>query len=73
MNFSGISRVFIGLGILLIVIGILAPIAGKIPWIGHLPGDFVVKRKNFFFYFPLATGLFISLILTLLINFLFRR
>jgi hypothetical protein len=40
--------------------------------IGRLPGDFYVKRGNFSFYFPLATSIIVSIILTLLLAF-FRR
>jgi hypothetical protein len=40
--------------------------------IGRLPGDFYVKRGNFSFYFPLATSIVVSIILTLLLAF-FRR
>ena len=40
--------------------------------IGRLPGDFYVKRGNFSFYFPLASSIIVSIILTLLLAF-FRR
>ncbi|HKT80140.1 MAG TPA: DUF2905 domain-containing protein [Vicinamibacterales bacterium] len=40
--------------------------------IGRLPGDFYVKRGNFSFYFPLATSIVLSILLTLLLAF-FRR
>lgn len=39
---------------------------------GRLPGDIVVRRGNFVFYFPLATGLLLSLILTLILNIIRR-
>jgi hypothetical protein len=60
---SGLGK--IGIGILLV----LAP---KIPWLGKLPGDILVKKDNFHFYFPLTTCIIISIVLTLLF-YLFRR
>lgn len=56
-------------GILLIVIGLLWPVLSKLP-LGRLPGDIVVRRENFSFYFPLTTSIVISLVLSLLFWFL---
>ncbi len=47
--------------------------AGKIPWLGRLPGDFFFRGKNFSFYFPLTTSILISVILTLILWFINRR
>ncbi|MCC7241821.1 MAG: DUF2905 domain-containing protein, partial [Acidobacteria bacterium] len=44
----------------------------KLPWLGRLPGDFVIERENFRLYFPLGTSIVVSVILTLL-AWLFRR
>ena len=63
------------LGRMLIIVGAVALVAGlvllfsdRIPFLGRLPGDVVVKKGNFTLYFPLATGLILSLILTILFN-----
>jgi hypothetical protein len=53
-------------GVVITILGGLLLISGKIPWIGKLPGDIVIHRKNFTFYFPLATGILLSLLLTLI-------
>jgi hypothetical protein len=50
---------------LLVVVGLLWPVLSKIP-LGRLPGDIVVRRDNFSFYFPLTTSIIISLLLSLL-------
>ncbi|NPA15841.1 MAG: DUF2905 domain-containing protein [Deferribacteres bacterium] len=71
MNF--ISKLLIGLGIFLVVIGVLIPLISKIPFIGRLPGDIYIKKDNFVFYFPLATCIIISIVLTLILNLFFRR
>ncbi|WP_129126639.1 DUF2905 domain-containing protein [Geomonas oryzae] len=60
------------LGLIIAAIGAVFTLAGKIPWIGRLPGDIYVKKENFTFYFPLATSIIISLLLSLILWF-FRR
>lgn len=67
------GRVIILAGIILVVIGILLTASDRIPLIGKLPGDIHFRRGNFHFYFPLATSLLLSLILTLLLRYFGRR
>ena len=66
------GKMLIVMGIFLVIIGILMNTGLKIPWIGKLPGDILVRRENFSFYFPLTSCIIISIILTLLF-YLFRR
>ncbi|MBS3969596.1 MAG: DUF2905 domain-containing protein [Clostridia bacterium] len=61
------------LGIVIFLMGGLMLVAGKLPYIGRLPGDIFIKRENFTFYFPLATGILLSIILTIVLNLIFRR
>ncbi len=61
-----IGKLLIGLGIVMIAIGGMLLLFGKIPFIGRLPGDIMVQKKNFTFYFPLATSILLSLLLTFL-------
>jgi Protein of unknown function (DUF2905) len=63
---SRMSRTLILIGLLLIAVGLLWPWIGWLG-LGHLPGDIVVERKNFTLYVPIATGLLISAVLTLLL------
>jgi hypothetical protein len=58
--------------VLIIIIGVLLLVGDKIPWVGKLPGDIIVKKEKFTFYFPLTTSILISIILTLLFT-LFRK
>ena len=67
-----LGRSLIILGIIIAVIGVIVSLAGRIPWLGRLPGDIHIKRENFTFYFPLATSILISLILSFIL-WLFRK
>jgi hypothetical protein len=69
---SQLGKLLIFAGIVMLVLGVLFYWNDKIPWLGKLPGDILVKKKNFTFYFPIVTCLVISLILTLLF-FVFNR
>jgi hypothetical protein len=60
-----IGKFLILLGLIVAAVGALLLFSGKIPWIGRLPGDIMIQRRNFTFYFPLATSILLSLILTL--------
>ena len=69
---AGIGKTLIYLGLLLVIVGVVFSLAGKLPWLGHLPGDTTIQRERFTFYFPLATCILISLIISLVLYF-FRR
>lgn len=66
-----ISKIFIILGIILIVAGLVWPLLEK-SGLGRLPGDIAVEKDSFRFYFPIMTSIIISLVLTL-IFYIFRR
>ncbi|MEW6244148.1 MAG: DUF2905 domain-containing protein [Bacillota bacterium] len=68
-----IGRTFVLFGAIILVFGVILMFAGKIPGIGRLPGDILIRRGNFTFYFPLATSILVSLILTLLFSIFARR
>ena len=72
MEFQNLGRIIIFVGVFLVIFGLLLTFSGKIPFIGKLPGDFVFKRDNFSIYFPLATSIILSVILTIVLNFIFR-
>jgi hypothetical protein len=63
-----IGKLFVILGIVMIVIGLGFMFGDKIPYIGRLPGDISIKRENFSFYFPITTCIIISVILTILFS-----
>lgn len=69
---AGLGKALIYLGLLLVVLGLIFLLGGKIPWLGHLPGDLYVQRERFTFYFPLTTCIVISIVISLVV-YLFRR
>jgi membrane protein implicated in regulation of membrane protease activity len=73
MPFNGLGKLLILLGSLLIIIGAAIVLVGKIPWVGKLPGDIYVERRNFTFFFPLTTSILVSIILSLVLYLLSRR
>jgi uncharacterized protein HemY len=82
-EWGSLGKVFIGVGLCVVLVGLLLLIAGRVPgignllgWFGKLPGDIYIRRDNFSFSFPLATSLLLSVILSLvfyLITWIFRR
>jgi hypothetical protein len=64
------GRTLIILGLLIAGVGLLINLG--LP-IGRLPGDFTIRRGNFTFYFPLATSIIASIVLTLIMMFFGRR
>ena len=70
---SEIGKLLIVVGVLIAVIGVVIVLAGRLPWIGQLPGDIYVRRGNFTFYFPLATSILVSTVLTLVFWLFGRR
>jgi hypothetical protein len=67
-----LGRTLLVLGACLILAGVVVLVAQKLG-LGRLPGDFVVERKGFRLYAPIATSILVSLLLTLFLNLFFRR
>jgi hypothetical protein len=61
-----IGKTLIIFGVILIALGAILSFAHKIPFIGRLPGDILIQKKNFTLYFPLATSILVSIILSLI-------
>ena len=74
---GSIGKLLFGLGVVLLLLGgtlwLVGNLGGKVPWIGRLPGDIVIERGGWMFHFPLATSILLSLLLTLILSFLWRR
>lgn len=72
-----LGKILLGLGVVMVILGVVLLLAGnlsgKVPWIGRLPGDIYIERGNFRFYFPLATSILVSIVLTLVLTLIGRR
>jgi len=60
-------------GAVLVLVGLVFMLSGKIPWLGRLPGDIYIKKKNFSFYFPLGTSILLSIILSVILWLINRK
>lgn len=65
------GKLLVNIGLVLVIVGLLWPWLAKLG-LGRLPGDIAIKREGFAFYFPIATSIIISLVLSLIL-WLFRR
>lgn len=65
-DFNTLGRTLIVLGLAIVGIGIFVMLSDKIPYLGKLPGDIYIEKKNFKFYFPLATSIIVSIILSVI-------
>lgn len=72
-DLSGLGKLLIIFGLLIVALGLLLTFIPKVPYLGKLPGDIYIKKGNFTFYFPLATSILLSILLTILLNLLFRK
>lgn len=69
---SEIGRMLMIGGAALFVVGLLVFLAGRIPGLGQMPGDIVVRRENFTFFAPIGTMILVSIVLTILLNVIAR-
>lgn len=68
-----LGKSLILIGIIIVIIGLFITYGPKIPYLGKLPGDIYFKKDNFVFYFPLATSIIVSIILSLILYLFTRR
>jgi hypothetical protein len=72
LELGDMGKLLIIAGAFLIIFGLIFTFWSKIPFLGHLPGDFFFQKGNVSFFFPLVTSLVISLILTIILNIVLR-
>lgn len=63
-----VGRLLIILGFIIVALGLVILLAGRLPFIGHLPGDILIRRGGGSFYFPIVTCLLLSIALTVVLN-----
>lgn len=69
---GGVAKLFIVSGLVLVSLGLVVLAMGRLPWLGRLPGDITIRRDGLTLYFPLASCLLLSALVSLLLH-LFRR
>ena len=69
---EGIGKLLLVIGGVIVLLGVILIFGQHIPFFGKLPGDIVIKRDNFTFYFPIVTFVIFSIILTIIINIILR-
>jgi hypothetical protein len=73
MAVESLGRMLIYIGIVMVLIGGFFILVARVPWFGRLPGDIIYRREGWTIYVPVATMILVSLILTLLLNIIWRR
>jgi hypothetical protein len=71
--FDSFGKLLVVFGVVLALVGGLLVLAGKVPLLGRLPGDIVVRRENWSVFFPVTTCIVLSVLLTLVFRFFGRR
>jgi Protein of unknown function (DUF2905) len=61
------AKIIIVIGVVLVLIGLAILFLQKLPFLGKLPGDILIKKENFTFYFPLSTSIVVSIIVCLIL------
>ena len=69
---TDLARFLMLVGAGIFVLGLVLSVAGRVPWLGNLPGDIVVKRDNFTLFAPIGTMIVLSVLLTLVLNIVAR-
>jgi hypothetical protein len=72
MDLQGIGKILILGGVFLAFLGLLLFFWQRIPFLGKLPGDIFLHKRSFQFFFPVVTCIIISILLTIILNFVFR-
>jgi Protein of unknown function (DUF2905) len=69
----GVGKALIVLGLAIAAVGVLIVLAGRVPWLGRLPGDIHIERGSWSFYFPLTTSILVSIVLSFVLYLIGRR
>lgn len=73
MAVESLGKMLVLIGVVSIVAGAVFIMLGRVPWIGRLPGDIIIRRENFTLYFPVVTMTILSVVLTVIFNLIGRK
>lgn len=69
---SDIGKILLIVGGVIIILGLILTFSGHIPFLGKLPGDIIIKKENFTFYFPVVTMIIVSVVLSIIASLIIR-
>ena len=72
-NFQPIARLIILMGVILVIVGVILYFFKGIPFLGKLPGDIHIEKKNFSFHFPIVTCILLSVILSIVLYLISKK
>lgn len=72
-GFQSIAKLIILMGVILIVVGVILYLFKGIPFLGKLPGDIHIEKKNFSFHFPITTCILLSVIISLMLYLISKK
>ena len=73
MALESLGKLLIIIGVCIVMVGGFFMLLSKLPWFGRLPGDIVINRGGWTLYIPITTMILVSLVLTIILNFIFRK
>ena len=65
---EGLGKIFLIVGGIIVILGLILVFSQHIPFLGKLPGDILIKKNGFSFYFPIVTMLIVSILITIIVN-----
>ncbi len=73
MELTQVGKLIVIAGIVLVAAGLLIMVAGRVPFLGNLPGDITYRRGNTTIFVPIVTMILLSIVLTIVLNLMLRR
>ncbi|UCE06614.1 MAG: DUF2905 domain-containing protein [bacterium] len=71
--FQPLAKLIILIGVILVIVGVILYFFNGIPFLGKLPGDIHIEKKNFSFHFPITTCILLSVILSIILYLISKR
>jgi hypothetical protein len=73
MPLSSLGKLLIVVGVIIFVVGLFLLLGGRIPYLGRLPGDLNFRGKGYSIHVPIVTSILLSIIITFILNLIFRK
>ena len=73
MALESLGRLLVYIGVIIVVLGAFLLLLSRMPWFGRLPGDIAWQKEGWTIYFPVTTMILVSVVLTIILNLIFRK